>query len=329
MAEPDRADKQRPSRKRTRLVVLLLLGGLVIGAAYFYIHFWLSHPVGQGPAGPAVSKDAFQEVWSERPVLLLGIGDSITAGYGASPHHSYFKLLAANAPDEFPEMQGNCLSAVFPNLATRNLALSGSTSIEHIDILLPRLEVQDADTFGVVVVTTGGNDIIHNYGQSPPREGAMYGVSFEQAGPWIQNFRDRLNTIVDGLEQAFPGGCRIFLANIYDPTDGIGDAFNAGLPSWPDAMKVLDAYNQIIVQCAEQRDTVHMVDIRGPFLGHGIHCRQFWRAGYRSHDPHYWYADNLEDPNDRGYDAIRRLFLIEMAERLPKALSAQTKGNGL
>ena len=30
--------------------------------------------------------------------------------------------------------------------------------------------------------------------------------------------------------------------------------------------------------------------------------------------PHYWYAENLEDPNVRGYDAIRRLFLIEIAK---------------
>ncbi|HUT13256.1 MAG TPA: hypothetical protein VMY42_22395 [Thermoguttaceae bacterium] len=34
----------------------------------------------------------------------------------------------------------------------------------------------------------------------------------------------------------------------------------------------------------------------------------------RPEDPHYWYAQNLEDPNVRGYDAIRRLFLIEMAK---------------
>jgi hypothetical protein len=52
------------------------------------------------------------------------------------------------------------------------------------------------------------------------------------------------------------------------------------------------------------------------FLGHGIHCTQFWRPHYRTADPHYWYAYNLEDPNDRGYDAIRRLMLIEIAKVL-------------
>ena len=30
--------------------------------------------------------------------------------------------------------------------------------------------------------------------------------------------------------------------------------------------------------------------------------------------PHYRYAENLEDPNVRGNDAIRRLFLIEIAK---------------
>ena len=32
--------------------------------------------------------------------------------------------------------------------------------------------------------------------------------------------------------------------------------------------------------------------------------------------PHYWYFNNLEDSNDRGYDAIRRLFLNEMVKVL-------------
>ena len=35
---------------------------------------------------------------------------------------------------------------------------------------------------------------------------------------------------------------------------------------------------------------------------------------YDALDPHYWYYANLEDPNERGYDAIRRLFLIQMSE---------------
>ena len=177
-------------------------------------------------------------------------------------------------------------------------------AIHHLTSQLARLEVQAPEVLGLVVMTTGGNDIIHNYGHSPPQEGAMYGATFEQARPWIAAFDERLKSMLDRIEQCFPGGCHIFLANIYDPTDGVGDATRAGLPVWPDAMKVLAAYNEIIARHAGQRPNVHLVDIHGEFLGHGIYCTQPWRRHYRWADPHYWYYTNLEDPNDRGYDAM-------------------------
>jgi hypothetical protein len=81
-----------------------------------------------------------------------------------------------------------------------------------------------------------------------------------------------------------------------------------------DSVNVLDAYNAAIRRAAETDPRVHVVDIRQAFLGHGIHCTQFWRAHFDRHDPHYWFFFNLEDPNERGYDVIRRLFLIEIAE---------------
>ena len=78
------------------------------------------------------------------------------------------------------------------------------------------------------------------------------------------------------------------------------------------------AYNDVIRRCAVERKTVHLVPMREAFLGHGVHCTQFWREHYRSDDPHYWYATNLEDPNIRGYDALRRVFLLEIAKILGK-----------
>lgn len=68
---------------------------------------------------------------------------------------------------------------------------------------------------------------------------------------------------------------------------------------------------------------MHLVDIHSAFLGYGIHCIQPWRAHYRWGDPHYWYFENLEDPNERAYDAIRRLPLRRMAEVL--ALDARER----
>tara|TARA_R110002072_G_scaffold303123_1_gene494646 strand:- start:51518 stop:52525 length:1008 start_codon:yes stop_codon:yes gene_type:complete len=303
--------------RHRRLITILLAGLGLLGSGQFYRHFWLIHPVGSGPAGRSVNRSLFEKPWTARSVVLLGMGDSVTDGFGASGGKSYFDRLVKNPADEFDDMLGLNLRAVIPNLEAHNVAMSGTTSQELVDYQLPRLPEVDDGTFGIIVMTTGGNDIIHNYGQTPPHEGAMYGATFEQAQPWIANFDARLGRILDKVTEHFPGGCAIFLANIYDPTDGIGDTINAGLPHWPDGLKIHSAYNQIIADTAEHRDNVFLVNMRGEFLGHGIHSRQFWQPFYQSEDPGYWYFDNLEDPNDRGYDALRRLFLHQMSHTLP------------
>ena len=273
----------------------------------------LLNPMGSGPAGPSVPETPFRKVWSDRKVLLLGIGDSITAGYGARREFSYFDRLAHNPPGDSEDMIGKNLSVVFPNLSARNTAVSGTDSMHHLNKQIGALETHPADVLGIVVMTTGGNDIIHDYGRSLPRECAMYGAALAHAKPWIANYEKRLHTMVARIKGAFPGGCHIFLANIFDPTDGTGNPGSTGLPLWPDALAILRAYNEVIARCADKHDFVHLVDIHGPFLGHGIHFMRFWLKHYRLSDPHYWYSI-VEDPNERGYDAIRRLFLLEMAE---------------
>ena len=301
--------------RRLRLLALLLIGAGLIAGAWLYRNHLAPPPVGSGPAGPAVSRDAFAGVWTDRKILLLGVGDSVTAGFGVPMSHAYFEMLVKNPPDDDPAMLGINLSVVLPNLKVQNIAMSGSTSITHLDILQDRLEMQPPDVFGLVVMTSGGNDLIHNYGRSAPREGAMYGATLEQARPWIENYENRLNQIIGIIEQRFPGGCMIFLADIYDPSDGVGDAQNAGLPAWPDGVAIHKAYNDVIYRTADKHKAIQIVPMYEMFLGHGIHCTQSSFVHYRPEDPYYWYASNLEDPNARGYDAIRRLFLIEMAKQ--------------
>jgi lysophospholipase L1-like esterase len=302
------------SAKSKRLIGILMVGIVLLGMAFYYLSVYFIHPVGHGPSGPPVSRAAFSTPWTERPVLLVGIGDSVTAGFGARRGYSYFDRLFKNPSDEFADMTGICLSAVMPKLQFTNLAISGSTSVEHMERELPRLPAVESNVLGIVVLTTGGNDLIHNYGRTPPRDQAMYGASLEQAKPWIEDFDRRLDLMITGITARFPGGCQIFLANIYDPTDDRGDIQHTTLPNWPDGLKILSAYNQIIQNCANTHTNVHLVNMHDAFLGHGIHCAQFWTKHYDWKDPHYWYFVNLEDPNERGYDAIRRLFLNEMAK---------------
>lgn len=299
-----------PRPLRIKLLIIVSLALLVGGYIYFYCYI----PVGSGPAGPTVSAEQFAKPWTQRKVLLVGIGDSVTAGYGAPKGYGYFDRLEKNPPDEFAEMKGLCLSTVIPNLSVKNIAVSGSDSLHHLRRQIPLLPVQPPDVLGLVVMTTGGNDIIHDYGRSAPREGAMYGATLEQAQPWVANFRSRLEAMIAQVRLKFPGGCHIFIADIYDPTDGDGVPWIAPYPSWKECNEVLRQYNQVIHEvCRDQKD-VHLVPMHDEFLGHGFGCRKVWKSGYRWSDATYWYAPNIEDPSLRGYDAIRRLFLKEMAK---------------
>lgn len=304
-----------PKAKPKRFLRLGSIGLALILAALVYRHFWLAKPMGTGPAGPNIPHTAFAQPWTDRSVVLLGIGDSVTAGFGASRKGlSYFDRVVTNPSDEFDELKGICLSAVIPKLEGKNIAVSGSNSIQHL-AAIENLETFPNDITGIVVMTTGGNDLIHWYGRTPPREGAMYGATMAQAEPWIKNFETRLAKMLDLVQQKFPGGCEIFLGDIYDPSDGVGDAPSVFLPAWPDAMAIHAAYNTAIHRCAK-REHVHLMPVHETFLGHGIHCSQFWREHYHAADPHYWFHTNLEDPNDRGYDALRRIFLLKIAETL-------------
>lgn len=297
-----------------RLLWILAIGGLVVAAVLLFINYRFNLSMGAGPAGPPVAAEPFEKPWSERKVILVGVGDSVTAGFGAGPGKSYFELLADNPPDEHPDMQGRSLRRVLPNLQVKNTAVSGSNSLQHVGYVA-ELEKQPEDVFGIVVMTCGGNDLIHWYGRKPPREGAMYGATLQQAQPWIANFKTRLDGLLTDIEKKFPGGCLIFLADIYDPSDGVGDPETTwALPPWSDALAILAAYNQTIRDVAADHTCARVVPMHDAFLGHGIHCRQWWLKNYCRQDPHYWYGDILEDPNERGYDALRRVFLNEIVQ---------------
>lgn len=275
-------------------------------------------PVGTGPAGPAVPREPFQRVWSDERIVLAGLGDSITKGYGAPAGKGYFDLLRENDDAHWPDMKGCDLENVFGRLEAYNYSQNYTVSREHIEKQLPLVPGWGPDVKGIVVITSGGNDLIHNYGRTEPKDGAMYGCTYEQGLIWIENIKQRLQKLLERVMEKFPGGCEIFLANIYDPTDGVGDPYIVGFPRWPDCVKVLGLTNRKIAQLCDSYENVHLVDIHSEFLGHGIHCTEFWRRNYHKDDPGHWYDRNLEDPNPRGYDAIRRLFLIKMIETLPE-----------
>jgi hypothetical protein len=96
--QPEVKAEGRPGKGRKPLWILLAAGTAAIGLAWLYLHFSYGLPIGKGPAGPEVSPDAFKAPWAARPVLLAGLGDSITAGFGARCGYGDFDRLKAT-PD--------------------------------------------------------------------------------------------------------------------------------------------------------------------------------------------------------------------------------------
>jgi len=74
-----------------RMAVILILGAAAIFGVRLYRHYHFERPMGEGPAGPAVAAAPFNAPSTDRQVLLLGLGDSVTAGFGVRHDLSYFK----------------------------------------------------------------------------------------------------------------------------------------------------------------------------------------------------------------------------------------------
>lgn len=74
----------RKPRSKRRPSILLALAAIIIPGVIAYVVFYLARPTGAGPAGPTINANAFSAVWTQRPVQVVGLGDSITAGLGAN-----------------------------------------------------------------------------------------------------------------------------------------------------------------------------------------------------------------------------------------------------
>src|SRR5690242_12045492 len=86
--------------RRRRLALILGSGVILLLGVLFYTRYFLARPIGEGPAGPAVACEAFENVWTTRSIQLIGIGDSVTKGLGAaSPDHTFFARMICNPDD--------------------------------------------------------------------------------------------------------------------------------------------------------------------------------------------------------------------------------------
>lgn len=78
---------------RSKRLAAFALGGVIfISASAICLYFRLARPVGRGPAGPKVAHENFSHPWTSKPICLVGMGDSVTAGFGARRGYSCYDL---------------------------------------------------------------------------------------------------------------------------------------------------------------------------------------------------------------------------------------------
>ena len=169
-----------------------------------------------------------------------------------------------------------------------NLARDGATSERVIASQLPMLmEIEEAPS--LITLTIGGNDLLQAYGQDDLAEAALF------------KFSQNLPTILGTLREKF-GDVPILLCNIYDPSDGTGDAVKMGLPVWTSALGLIGRFNAEIEAQAKTYNC-HFIDLHQRFLGHGLSVGDPKQPYPMPENTNLWYCGIVE-PNFYGAQAI-------------------------
>lgn len=242
--------------------------------------------------------------WAPTDVTrIVFLGDSITAGAGVfSPSADYASLLVDNVDATWPDHAGNDLTTRFGTLEVIDVSRGQATTEDVLNVQLPSLEAQltgDPGGATLVVGTIGGNDLIDlifNIGQAE-QEAARIADNVAAIAAW---FDDPVR---------FPGPTYVYLTNIYEPTDGTGQADECFYSIDVGFLEpVLEDINGRTLASA-RTDGWSWVDLHGHFLGHGHNHDDPGVATYHAEDPTLWLANDCIHPNGRGHHEVRRLFL--------------------
>jgi len=226
--------------------------------------------------------------------LYLGLGDTLSIDkYAGGSGCGACSLLARNRDDAYPDFAGRDLTSRFPDITLAPLARDGATTRGVLEEQVFRLP---ADPGGrtVVTFTAGANDLLLTL--------QMRGTLLDEDGEAVVR---RLRSTVASIHTRF-AECLVLLATVVDPTDGVGDLLAPGQPL-NRGLDVLARVNDQIRRIAAEDDGTELVDLHAAFLGHGSHAREPDNPHHHPDDPTPWLGD-LVAPNDRGADAIRRLW---------------------
>ena len=243
----------------------------------------------------------YAHVFPDSPKRVIFLGDSITAGAGASNDDEDYASLLVNNTNAWPEWNGIDLSTRFPEIEVVDVseggAWTGTLLNRQLEYLEERLELPiEGET--LVVITVGGNDL-----QSVLLDPSGVDERLEKT---VDNWRQIAEYFLD--EQRFPDGSTLLMANVYEPTDAVGQVDDCfyGL----NISILLPSLHSANTQLRELAESLGFsaLDMRGTFLGHGFNHSDPSSPHYYEEDPTLWLANGCTHPNPRGHHEIRALF---------------------
>jgi lysophospholipase L1-like esterase len=245
------------------------------------------------------------------PTRLIVMGDSISTGTGASmPPLSYYALLSANANATWPTAMSTDLATHYGHaVPVLDVAVGGATTSTMRSNQIPSLRTRlppPVMGHSIVVITIGGNDLQAVIASGGDPAGAPLDTAVQNIRTVITYLRDPAN---------FPDGTSIYLAAVYDPSDGEGQIsmsqdhsamtcfFGLSLPAF---IPALDAWRARYIGLGQELH-FSVIDALGYFHGHGHNYMHTDNPYYHADDPTYWFYDCIH-PNDRGHHELRRIF---------------------
>ena len=251
-----------------------------------------------------------QTAWAPMPTLcptpqrssfVLFLGDSITAGAGSPGDEEDYVRLLVNNTNTWPDWNGKDLSTRYPGIEVIDVSKSGSWTGTVLNDQIERMEELITLPFEgevLVVMTVGGNDL-----QSVLLNPSIVEERLEKT---VGNWRQIAEYFLD--DQRFPDGSTVLMANVYEPTDSVGQAgdcfydlnISSLLPSLHEA-------NTRFRSLAEELG-FSVLDMHGTFLGHGFNYNDPNTPYYEEDDASLWLANDCIHPNPRGHHEIRAMF---------------------
>jgi hypothetical protein len=253
---------------------------------------------------PDISNVVPSDYPPEAPINLLIFGDSISTGVGSEAGNSYFNLLQENDGAAYPNHEDFDFESAFPTVT--NVVSVAESGAQTGDLAGQIAAAEDA--LGVpsgptlVIGTIGGNDLVSiMFGQDRETVADRMASNIEALVDWVQD------------PAQFPDGGYLYIANVYDPSDGVGQADGCfvGIPTTEAVLGLQDA-NSRTRAMAEERGFA-MVDMHGHFMGHGHNFDDSSIEAYDAADPTLWFASDCIHPNQRGHHELRRVFFGAIA----------------